>query len=55
MFTIDENRVSDEVLVFEEDCVADSRVAHVGDIDLVAPIMIPRITNVEPASHVGSP
>jgi hypothetical protein len=44
-----------QVLVFEEDCVADLRVARVGDIDLVAPIMIPRITNVEPASRVGSP
>ncbi len=41
--------------MFEEDCVAYSHVASVGDINLMAPIMIPRITNVEPASRVGSP
>jgi hypothetical protein len=41
--------------VFEKDCVAHSCVMSVGDIDLVAPIMIPSVANVETTGSVGSP
>ena len=41
--------------MLEEHRVADSGVASVGDVDLVTPIMIPRIPDVETTGGVGCP